>query len=106
MIKTNIKTETTEVEPVAEKAVEKFENIKESIKGLYEILKIMSPNDNDIYFKLAQDNIIVLYHNLFGLISNENDIKQIAKKLKSSELKSDIPLGDFCLRNNSKNLKI
>jgi len=40
-----------------ENAIKKFENIKESIKGIYDILKITAPSDNDIYFQLGVDNI-------------------------------------------------
>jgi hypothetical protein len=36
-----------------------FENIKESIQGLYEILKI-SHSEKNVYFKLGMDNIEAL----------------------------------------------
>ncbi len=89
-----IKSDATTID-TTEKAVKKFENIKESIKGIYDILKITLPSDNDIYFQMARDNIFTLYQNLLDLILNDNDVKQVAKKLKNSEIKAEIPLGDF-----------
>lgn len=80
----------------AENAVEKFEKIKDTIKGLYDILKIISPSENDIYFKMGVDNISVLYQNMLDLISNDN-AKHISKKIESSELIAEIPLGNLRL---------
>ena len=80
----------------AENAVEKFEKIKDTIKGLYDLLKIISPSENDIYFKMGVDNISVLYQNMLDLISNDN-AKYISKKIESSELVAEIPLGNLRL---------
>lgn len=78
------------------KNVEKnFENVRKSIKGLYEILKIISPSEDDIYFKLAIDNIIVLYHNFLDIVLNDKGTEQLKKILQNSELKADIPIGNF-----------
>ena len=78
-----------------EKAVISFDKIKESLKGLLDILRIISPSDNDIYYQLGKDNIICLYHNLIDLILNENGVKQLKHKFKDSEVKLDIPSTDF-----------
>ncbi len=82
----------------AENAVEKFEKIKDTIKGLYDILKIISPSENDIYFKMGVDNISVLYQNMLDLISNSNDnAKHVSKKIENSELVAELPLGNLRL---------
>ena len=81
-------------------AVKKFEKIKETIKGLYDILKIITPSENDIYFKMSIDNISVLYQNMLDLISNDNATKQLSKKMESSELIAELPLGNLRLGNN------
>ena len=84
----------------AENAVEKFEKIKETIKGIYDILKIITPSENDIYFKIGIDNISVLYQNMLDLLSNDNATKLLSKKMESSELVAELPLGNFRLGNN------
>lgn len=95
MVKFNASTSVS-----AENAVEKFEKIKEAIKGIYDILKIIIPSENDIYFKMAIDNIGVLYQNMLDLISNDNATKHLSKKMESSELIAELPLGNLRLGNN------
>ena len=80
----------------AENAVEKFEKIKDTIKGIYDILKIISPSESDTLFKMGVDNLSVLYQNMLELISNDN-AKHISKKIENSELVAEIPLGNFRL---------
>ncbi|MFX1392992.1 MAG: hypothetical protein ACFFAH_05380 [Promethearchaeota archaeon] len=82
-----------------EKAVESYDNIKKALKGLMELARINSPSDNDIYFNLAQDNIIVLYQNVIDLIMNDNGIKQLQKKLQESELNKDTQINRFLQSN-------
>ena len=84
----------------AENAVEKFEKIKETIKGIYDILKIITPSEDDIYFKIGIDNIGVLYQNILDLISNDNATRHLSKKIESSELIAEIPLGNLRLGSN------
>ena len=84
-----------------DQAVKNFENIKESLKGLYEILNINIPQ-NDIYFKLASDNIVALYHNFLDLMLNENGSKQIKKKLRNCELEADLSMGDLMVDVNKR----
>ena len=73
------------------KAEENLNNIKKSIQGLYEILNI-NFSDEDIYFKLGQDNLIGLYENFLELILNEYGLRKLVKKIKDSEIDLDIAL--------------
>lgn len=73
------------------KALVNFENIKECIQGLYELFKIILPN-NSIYLQMGQDNIKALYQNFIELMVNELGTKEFMKKIKSSEIDLDIPL--------------
>lgn len=77
-----------------EKALNNFENIKECIQGLFEILKITLPSEN-IYFKLGQDNIEALYQNFLELMVNDLGAQKFMQKLKNSELDLDISLGNL-----------
>jgi len=85
MEKTDIVYESTK------KALLNFENIKECIQGLYEILKITLTSD-DIYFNMGQDNIENLYENILELMVNEIGTAEFMKKLKSAEVDLDLPL--------------
>ena len=76
------------------KAFINFENIKNCIRGLYEILKITLPSE-DIYRKLGQDNIENLYENLLELMVNEVGTVEFMKKLKSAEVDLDLPLDNL-----------
>ncbi|HEY0088310.1 MAG TPA: hypothetical protein VGB37_05665 [Candidatus Lokiarchaeia archaeon] len=76
-----------------EKAIKCFDNVRETLKGIIEILRI-SFSPEDLYFKLAQDNIIVLYNNLIELIQNENGIKEIKKRINNCEINFDISFND------------
>ena len=70
------------------KAINNFENIKECIQGLYEILKITLPSGN-MYLNLGQDNIEALYENFLELMVNELGTVEFMKKLKSAEVDLD-----------------
>ena len=85
MEKTDIVYESTK------KALLNFENIKECIRGLYEILNITLTSD-DIYFTMGQDNIEHLYENILELMVNEIGTAEFMKKLKSAEVDLDLPL--------------
>ncbi len=65
------------------KADKNFENIKESIKGLYQILKISC--DDDVFCKMGLDNLEALYKNLLELLLNDYGLRQLMKKLKNSD---------------------
>ncbi|MFX1411721.1 MAG: hypothetical protein ACFFA6_15325 [Promethearchaeota archaeon] len=68
---------------VQSKADKNFENIKESIKGLYQILKISC--DNETFCKMGLDNLEALYKNLLELLLNDYGARQLMKKLKNSD---------------------
>lgn len=87
------------IEESIEKAVKSYNNIKKALEGLMDIVRISNPSDNDIYFKLAQDNIIVLYHSVVDLIMNDNGIKQLKKKLRESEISKDTHINKFLQSN-------
>ncbi|MFX1315559.1 MAG: hypothetical protein ACFE9T_06810 [Promethearchaeota archaeon] len=74
------------------KADKNFENIKESIKGLYQILKISC--DDDTFCKMGLDNLEACYSNLIELLLNDYGTRQLMKKLKNSEICLDINLED------------
>ena len=76
------------------KALDNFENIKECIQGLYEILKITLPSEN-MYFNMGQDNIEALYENLLELMVNDLGTIEFMKKLKSAEIDLDLPLDNL-----------
>ncbi len=76
------------------KALNNFENIKECIQGLYEILRITLPIENT-YFNMGQDNIEALYENLLELMVNELGTVEFMKKLKSAEVDLDLPLDNL-----------
>jgi hypothetical protein len=88
------------IEDSNEKAIGNFENIRESLKGLYEILMI-NFSENDIYFKIASDNLVALYQNFLELTLSENGPKIIKRKLRNCELELDIPLGTFTINGES-----
>ena len=75
------------------KAFKNFENIKASIKGLYEILNINLAED-DIYFDAASDNLSGLYRNLLELLVNDYGLEQFTEKLRNSEVNLDIVLNE------------
>jgi len=85
MIDKDIEFESTE------RALTNFENIKECMQGLYEILRI-TLNPENPYFKIGQDNIEALYQNFLELMVNEVGAKQFIQKLKRSEVDLDILL--------------
>ena len=71
------------------KALDNFENIKECIQGLYEILKITLPSEN-MYFNMGH-----LYENLLELMVNDLGTIELMKKLKSAEIDLDLPLDNL-----------
>jgi hypothetical protein len=74
-----------------QKAIKSFENIKEAIKGLYEVLRI-NLSKEDIYYQIGIDNIIALYTNILDLTSNKAGLEEVIDKVSKKELHLDIPL--------------
>jgi hypothetical protein len=71
-----------------------FENIKECIQGIYEVLKINLSHEN-IYFQIGQDNLEALYQNLLELMVNDLGTIEFMKKLKNAEIDLDLPLDNL-----------
>ncbi len=79
-----------------EKAEFNFENIKESIKGLYEVMGLAIPQDEDsIYYDIASENLSALYKNLLELLMNDYGARDFVKRLKNKQVNIEIPLVDF-----------
>jgi len=78
-----------------EKAEKNFENIKESIKGLYEILSInLEDSEDNFYFEAGEENLMGLYQNLVELLTNEYGLRQLLKKINKSEIDLNIILNE------------
>lgn len=75
------------------KAIKNFENVKASIKGLYEIINI-NLADDDIYSEAANDNLSGLYRNLLELFINDYGLREFTKKLRNSEIDLNIILNE------------
>ncbi|MFX1237628.1 MAG: hypothetical protein ACFFAS_08805 [Promethearchaeota archaeon] len=89
MNETSTKTKT-ELET---QATRNFEQIQKSLIGLYEVLSVTYGETNDnIYFKIGQDNIIGLYQNLLELLLKEDGLKHLIKSIKNSKVKLDVTL--------------
>jgi len=76
------------------KSLINFENIKECLHGIYEVLRINLSNEN-IYFQIGQDNLEALYQNLLELMINDIGTKEFMKKLKNAEIDLDLPLDNL-----------
>ncbi|MFX1308912.1 MAG: hypothetical protein ACFE9M_12405 [Promethearchaeota archaeon] len=80
-----------------EKAEKNFENIKDAIKGIYEIFDL-SLSEDDFYYKAGKDNITAIYKNLIELLLNEYGLRKLLKKIQNSEVDLNIILNE-CLVN-------
>ncbi|MHA1460182.1 MAG: hypothetical protein ACTSO8_01770 [Promethearchaeota archaeon] len=87
-------TEVDIVNESTKKALNNFENIKESIQGLYDILKISLSSEN-MYFNMGQDNIEALYENILELMLNGSGTIEFMKKLRNAEVDLDLPLDNI-----------
>lgn len=77
-----------------EKAEKNFENIKDALKGLYEILDL-SVIEDDFYYEAGKDNIKAIYANLIELFLNEFGLRQLLKKIQNSEVDLNIVLNEY-----------
>ncbi|NVM44013.1 MAG: hypothetical protein HWN79_03760 [Candidatus Lokiarchaeota archaeon] len=77
-----------------EKAEMNFENIKDAVKGLYEILDL-SLREDDFYYEAGKDNITAIYKNLIDLLLNEFGLRQLVKKIQNSEVELNIVLNEY-----------
>ncbi|MFX0005620.1 MAG: hypothetical protein ACFFA7_06740 [Promethearchaeota archaeon] len=77
-----------------EKAVKNFENIKDALRGLYDILDL-TLSDNEFYYEAGKDNITAVYKNLIELLLNEYGLRNLLKKIQNSEVELNIVLNEF-----------
>ena len=77
-----------------EKAEKSFENIKDAVKGLYEILDL-SLSEDDFYYEAGKDNITAIYKNFIELLLNEYGLRQLLKKIQNSEVDLNIVLNEY-----------
>jgi hypothetical protein len=61
-----------------------YENIRESLKGLDEILKI-NFLDNNIYYQLAMDNLKAVHDNVLDLLKHTYSPREVRIKLREIE---------------------
>lgn len=83
---------------MAEKAQKNFENIKESIKGLYDFLNIGL--EDEIYLEIGKDNVFGLYKNVIELLLNDYGLRKLVKKIRNSELEVEIVLDESLIENS------
>ncbi len=77
-----------------EKAEKNFENVKEALKGLYDILDL-TISDDKFYYEAGKDNIMAVYKNLIELLLNEYGLRNLLKKIQNSEVDLNIVLNDY-----------
>ncbi len=97
MIDSESTIETVEKKSNAIKRSEKnFRNVKEAIRGLYEILSLtFDENESNIYFEMGQDNLTGLYQNLLEIFLNDKGLEEFARKVRNSEIELDVTLREF-----------
>ena len=78
---------------VEEKALKNFENIKESIKGLYDVLNLGV--SEELYHNAGLENLEGLYQNLLELLVNDSGLRKVVRKIQTSEVEVDITLDDY-----------
>lgn len=76
-----------------EKAMMNFEKIKESIKGLYDVLNLGV--SEELYHNAGMENLEGLYKNLLELLVNDYGLRKVVKKIQASEVEVDITLDDY-----------
>ncbi|MFW9827912.1 MAG: hypothetical protein ACFFEY_09985 [Candidatus Thorarchaeota archaeon] len=77
-----------------EKAEKNFENIKDALKGLYDILDL-TISDDKFYYEAGKDNITAVYKNLIELLLNEYGLRNLLKKIQNSEIDLNIILNEY-----------
>jgi len=79
-----------------EKAEKNFNDIKESIKGLYDILNIgLADKDDQIYYEAGKENIVGLYKNIIELMLNDYGLRKVVKKIRESDIELNIVLNEI-----------
>lgn len=77
-----------------DEAQESFKNIKESIKGLYDILNL-GLSEDEIYLKAGQENLEGLYRNILELILNDYGLRKLVKNIRNSNVDVNIVLEEL-----------
>ena len=90
-------------EKAEEKALENFKNIKESIKGLFDVLNLGV--SDDLYFNAGKENIEGLYQNFLELMINDSGLRKVAKKIQNSEVEIDITLDEYLVETLEEDLQ-
>jgi len=90
-------------EKAEEKALVNFKNIKESIKGLYDVLNLGV--SEDLYFNAGKENIEGLYQNILELMMNDSGLRKVAKKIQNSEMEIDISLDEYLVEKLEEDLQ-
>ena len=76
--------------------MENYVNIKESIKGIHEVLKLIL-NERDALYKVGMDNLLGLYDNFLQIMMNEYGANALIKKIMHSRIDIDISLDEYTL---------
>lgn len=91
------------VDKAEEKALENFENIKKSIKGLFDILNLGV--SDDLYYNAGKENLEGLYANFLDLMLNDAGLRKVTKKIQNSEVEVNISLDDYLVETLEKDLQ-
>jgi len=90
-------------EKAEEKALENFKNIKESIKGLFDVINLGV--SEDLYLNAGKENIEALYQNFLELMMNDSGLRKVAKKIQDSEVEIDIALDNYLVEKLEEDLQ-
>jgi len=90
-------------EKAEEKALENFKNIKESLKGLFDVLNLGV--SEDLYLNAGKENIEGLYQNFLELMMNDSGLRKVAKKIQDSEVEIDIILDNYLVEKLEEDLQ-
>ena len=67
-----------------EDAMKSYENVRESLTGLYEIINI-NFNKNDFFYKAAIDNLKALNENIIEILKHSNNPREVRMRLRELE---------------------
>ena len=91
------------VDKAEENALENFENIKKSIKGLFDILNLGV--SDDLYYNAGKENIEGLYANFLELMMNDAGLRKVTKKIQNSEVEVNVTLDDYLVETLEEDLQ-
>ena len=67
-----------------EDAMKSYENVRESLTGLYEIININLSN-KDFFYKAAIDNLKALNENIIKILKQSNPPREVRMRLRELE---------------------